>query len=498
MGHEQPYSEYITFNNTTGEILSWDNIVSPVHKEGITELIIDELRNQYNYRHDTHLTSAEYKHYLANETGSLTSKAGRWHWNGEGHLEKVATNHEFDIASFYIPNPALTDEGLLFIYQPYEIDAFAYGTYYATIPYSKIRQWLNIDIPEFLQVQHQDGRPVLETDASETYPYSASFYLGDYQKALSQMREYESSAKSRTDLIKLYHHMAQAYYYCGDYENAAKQDGKSIALMSNTYGENCTVDFTYQGIHSIDNIQEDAYKLIFEGQVVAGCEQLESLAYLILEKSKRTTNDREALELNDKAVDILNITGLFYVQIGERGRAESIISRIEQLNTYFWSKKIALNTLLLKLRYENSNPHKDIAVVTEYCEELTNSTKEYLKNVLRISTEDYRQEVWRTYQGLFLTELPLIAHENKTYRLSGNAYDAMLFGKGYLLSATRSIRQTILESGSKKAKDLFNQFERQRELCERLWLDKHTVEYVLRETDWKNNWPILWLNIRIF
>ena len=47
-----------------------------------------------------------------------------------------------DAKEFFLPNPALTDEGIVFSYQPYEIACFAAGMFHFTIPYNRVKDYL--------------------------------------------------------------------------------------------------------------------------------------------------------------------------------------------------------------------------------------------------------------------------------------------------------------------------------------------------------------------
>ena len=41
-----------------------------------------------------------------------------------------------------LPQPGLSDEGIVFSFQPYEIRCFAAGTFHFTIPYYRLRPYL--------------------------------------------------------------------------------------------------------------------------------------------------------------------------------------------------------------------------------------------------------------------------------------------------------------------------------------------------------------------
>ena len=64
-------------------------------------------------------------------------------WNANIYQYTYHISEEwYDAKEFFLPNPALTDEGVVFSYQPYEIACFAAGMYHFTIPYSRLKDYL--------------------------------------------------------------------------------------------------------------------------------------------------------------------------------------------------------------------------------------------------------------------------------------------------------------------------------------------------------------------
>lgn len=486
MGHEQPYSQYITFNKETGDVLKLEDIIAEEYKIELAELVVEKMRLWYNMINSKDLSLAEYKHYLANETGSLMSTASQWSWNKNGELEHTESNNVFDIENFSIPVPGLTDEGLIFIYQPYEVDAFVSGTYYITVPYAEIKSWMKINEPDFSEFQHHGLTPVFESDASKDNSYYEALFRRDYQNALKLMQIEEETVDSEIERIKLYHSMAIAYYYIGDFENAAKYDGYGIAVMNKTFGDNCTIEYESDELESFEDMKSRAFELIANDNVIEGCELLEYTASLMFDESKTSNKQFESINLSDEAMDILNIAGLFYLEIEARERVQKILNLIEQHELVF-RRDVELNSLLLKIRYEESNPYVDIDTVISLCQTASDKAKNYLKSSLLSSTEEERQKLWRIYQGLFLKELPRIAHKHKTYNLSCIAYDALLFGKGYLLSASRSIRQIILDSGNNEALSMFDKLQNEKNEFEELKHKGNSAVYLLKERNVKIN-----------
>ena len=64
-------------------------------------------------------------------------------WNANIYQYTYHISEEwYDAKEFFLPNPALTDEGVVFSYQPYEIACFAAGMYHFTIPYNRLMDYL--------------------------------------------------------------------------------------------------------------------------------------------------------------------------------------------------------------------------------------------------------------------------------------------------------------------------------------------------------------------
>ena len=64
-------------------------------------------------------------------------------WNANIYRYTYHKDEEWhDAKEYLLPNPALTDEGVVFSYQPYEIACFAAGMYHFTIPYNLLRDYL--------------------------------------------------------------------------------------------------------------------------------------------------------------------------------------------------------------------------------------------------------------------------------------------------------------------------------------------------------------------
>jgi hypothetical protein len=64
-------------------------------------------------------------------------------WNPD--IEDYITNRDEDgnlIGGFTLPDPGLSENGIVFSFQPYAISCFAAGTFHFTIPYKRVLPYL--------------------------------------------------------------------------------------------------------------------------------------------------------------------------------------------------------------------------------------------------------------------------------------------------------------------------------------------------------------------
>lgn len=118
-GYMEEY--YLTFDNKTGRILSYKEIIGEEafpKAINLLEKAITEQKIKYNGYDESAVYSASlFKEDLSSNDVALLK---------ENYNEK------------YYPRPALTNHGIVFSYQPYENGAFSEGILHYVIPYSKL------------------------------------------------------------------------------------------------------------------------------------------------------------------------------------------------------------------------------------------------------------------------------------------------------------------------------------------------------------------------
>lgn len=106
---------YLTFNNLTGDILGFDDLFYKEDSEKVWGMLTKQI--------------TEYKGYDGNFQAGIKK--------GEICVSEIIKEERG--GSRYYPRPALTKEGVVFSYQPYEIAAFSEGVRHFAMPYNKLK-----------------------------------------------------------------------------------------------------------------------------------------------------------------------------------------------------------------------------------------------------------------------------------------------------------------------------------------------------------------------
>lgn len=116
---------YLTFDNTTGRILGAEELF----KTDKYNSVITILENKINdYKHEY---MSEDIHFAAN-------------LNSETYEINSSTLTKEIVEGKLYPRPAMTEKGVVFTYQPYEMGSFVEGVIHFLIPYNEIQQFLTI------------------------------------------------------------------------------------------------------------------------------------------------------------------------------------------------------------------------------------------------------------------------------------------------------------------------------------------------------------------
>ncbi|MDE5796291.1 MAG: RsiV family protein [Muribaculaceae bacterium] len=122
-GYMEEY--YLTFDQATGKLLGVNDIFKPKKFDSV----IANLEKRIN----------DYKHEYMNPESVFTADLG------EDNIETNSSELLKETVKGKIyPRPAMTNKGVVFTYQPYEMGAFTEGVIHFVVPYSEIKNTLKI------------------------------------------------------------------------------------------------------------------------------------------------------------------------------------------------------------------------------------------------------------------------------------------------------------------------------------------------------------------
>ena len=110
----------ISYDYINKQEIDWDYLFEPQHKKDVEKLFIDCVCDdtKYAYMEDSKDRDAViWKFSLKDEDDNPTGE-------------------------FSLPQPGLTQDGIVFSFQPYDISFFAAGAFHFTIPYEKVKTFL--------------------------------------------------------------------------------------------------------------------------------------------------------------------------------------------------------------------------------------------------------------------------------------------------------------------------------------------------------------------
>lgn len=122
--------DIISYALSTNEEINWKYLFVPGCENKVLDLFYKSVKNNPHYQNFENTQSIkEIKEYFETMSDALY----------EGHI--------------ILPKPGLTDKGVMFSYQPYDISCFAAGCFHFTIPYSELKPYLTSKAKRLLNMQ---------------------------------------------------------------------------------------------------------------------------------------------------------------------------------------------------------------------------------------------------------------------------------------------------------------------------------------------------------
>lgn len=127
-GYMEEY--YMTFNAETGDLLSFKDFFKP----GTEKRVVEEINKRY----------AEYKNKINKEYGITSDDSYDAGLNYELLESNASLLLKEKVGDLYYPRPAMTNEGVVFTFQPYEAGCFAEGVIHLPVRYSRLKPVLAV------------------------------------------------------------------------------------------------------------------------------------------------------------------------------------------------------------------------------------------------------------------------------------------------------------------------------------------------------------------
>lgn len=127
--------EYVSLDLQKRRVLTFDNLIKPEKRHYVRTILLKKMKADY-YKDDELMTDAEYLLHL-NCEDEIESR-----FKDVGSKEAV----EYMMANFPLNDPAITPEGLVFYYAPYEIDCFIAGNKFFVLTYQELKDCMTIEL----------------------------------------------------------------------------------------------------------------------------------------------------------------------------------------------------------------------------------------------------------------------------------------------------------------------------------------------------------------
>lgn len=134
IGHGMYTESFSTLDLSTGKSLSNNDIFKSNSLEKVKMLLFETMFNDKRYREwNENVESPE----------EIEESIVSWQSPSEALKGTEWEEPEREVA-FVLPEGALTETGVVFSFQPYEIDCFAAGAFHFIVPYSKLKPYLTL------------------------------------------------------------------------------------------------------------------------------------------------------------------------------------------------------------------------------------------------------------------------------------------------------------------------------------------------------------------
>lgn len=218
-------NQFISYSKKSAETLTFSDIISPtkahLFKKILLNYLAKEKQNKAN-EHGEEITIEQAYNDLI-EYQDLQSK------DEKNILEKFPEANSI----------ALAQNGIIIAYEPYILDAFAYGEYVVTIPYNEVTDLLNTEINNTLQI---NGVGKINNKAYNVHSSKGDINYFSYldNVKIEEIKKYLVANKDSLNGLHIEYTklIARNYEQQGNIEMAKKYSLKVLDLLEKSLGEN--------------------------------------------------------------------------------------------------------------------------------------------------------------------------------------------------------------------------------------------------------------------
>gem|GEM_PF-6548122 len=392
-------NQFISYSKKSGDKMTFTDIVSPTKTQSFKKLLLYYL--------------AKEKQNKANEQGEeITIEQA---YNDLIEFQDLQSNDENDMLEKFpeANSIALAQNGIIIAYEPYTLDAFAYGEYVVTIPYNAVTDLLNSEIINNQQIKSV-GK--IKNKAYNVHDSKGDINYFSYLDAskLEEIKKYVATNKDSLNGLHIEYTklIAKNYEQQGNIEMAKKYSLKVLDLLEKSLGENNFYTTSYKA-YLLERLVtwkdfQSGYRI---GKSLIGYNNSDySIEENVAKLCYMSKDYRHAVEYQSKALKKYQISDQTF------NKEEDELALLCNLCRYYW----------------NIDHQKSLLIINK----IYNQAKSYLSN---INYKFVNKDILNWYKDF----MPIVGCYTQNDSIITNAYNAVLMTKNLELNIEANIRKIL-------------------------------------------------------
>ena len=392
-------NQFITYSKKSAKNLTVSDIISPTKAQSFKKILLNYL--------------AKEKQNKANEQGEeITIEQA---YNDLIEYQDLQNKDENNILEKFpeANSIALAQNGIIIAYEPYILDAFAYGEYVVTIPYNAVTDLLNSEIINNQQIKSV-GK--IKNKAYKVHESKGDINYFSYLDAskLEEIKKYVATNKDSLNGLHIEYTklIAKNYEQQGNIEMAKKYSLKVLDILEKSLGENNFYTTSYK-TYLLERLVtwkdlQSGYRI---GKSLIGYNNSDYTIEENVAKLCYMSKDyRHAVEYQSKALKKYQISEQTF------NKEEDELALLCNLCRYYW----------------NIDHQKSLLIINT----IYNQAKSYLSN---INYKFVNKDILNWYKDF----MPIVGCYTQNDSIITNAYNAVLMTKNLELNIEANIRNIL-------------------------------------------------------